>query len=102
MHSDGDIRRRGIAGRLGLDALDHPAFRTFFGASLVSNTASFVLSAALSWSVLQATGSAASVGLVGFLYALPFGLFTLHAGLLTDPLRVPADGGRFARRRGRW
>ena len=84
MDGDGDTRRRGAAGRLGLDALDHPAFRTFFGASLVSNTASFVLSAALSWSVLQATGSAASVGLVGFLYALPFGLFTLHAGLLTD------------------
>jgi predicted MFS family arabinose efflux permease len=81
---DGETRQRGVAGRLGLDALDHPPFRTFFGASLVSNTASFVLSAALSWTVLEATGSAASVGLVGFLYALPFGLFTLHAGLLTD------------------
>ncbi len=84
MHGEGGEERRGVAGRLGLDALDHPPFRTYFWASLVSNTASFVLSAALSWTVLEATGSAASVGLVGFLYALPFGLFTLHAGLLTD------------------
>ena len=76
--------RPGRAQRLGLDALGYGPFRTFFGASLVSNTASFVLSAGLSWTVLESTGSAASVGLVGFLYALPFALFTLHAGLLTD------------------
>jgi MFS family permease len=70
--------------RLGLDALAYIPFRTFFGASLVSNTASFVLSAGLSWTVLTVSGSPASVGFVGFLYALPFALFTLHAGLLTD------------------
>lgn len=69
---------------MGLAALDHGPFRTFFAASLVSNSATFVLSAGLYWSVLELTGSAASVGFVGFLYALPFALFTLHAGLLTD------------------
>lgn len=78
------IARRGRAQRLGLDAMGYQPFRTYFGASLVSNTASFVLSAGLSWTVLQSTGSAASVGFVGFLYALPYALFTLHAGLLTD------------------
>ena len=76
--------QRGRAQRAGLDALAYRPFRTFFGASLVSNTASFVLSAGLSWTVLETTGSAASVGFVGFLYALPFALFTLHAGLFTD------------------
>ncbi|MFN8621807.1 MAG: MFS transporter [Chloroflexota bacterium] len=79
-----DPARPGAMRRLGLDALAYPAFRTFFGATLVSNTASFVLSAGLSWTVLVVSGSAASVGFVGFLYALPFALFTLHAGLLTD------------------
>jgi len=76
--------RPGRAQRLGVEAMGYGPFRTFFGASLVSNTAAFVLSAGLSWTVLESTGSAASVGLVGFLSALPYALFTLHAGLLTD------------------
>lgn len=75
---------RSRAERLGWSALAFPSFRTFFGATLVSNTAAFILSAGINWAALETSGSAAGVAGVGFLFALPFTLLTLHAGLLAD------------------
>lgn len=78
------VQRDSRAARIGGAALGVPAFRTFFLATLVSNTATFMLSAGISWAALETSGSPGGVALVGFLFALPFTLLTLHAGLVAD------------------
>lgn len=70
--------------RFGSNALAYPAFRTFFLANFVGNSAWFVFNAGFGWLVLVLTDSAATVGLAFFAAGLPGMLFTLHAGLLTD------------------
>ncbi|MFO1540486.1 MAG: MFS transporter [Chloroflexota bacterium] len=74
----------GRAERLGFTALGFPAFRAYFGATLVTNSAQFVQSAGIGWISWEVTGSAAGVAAIGFLNVLPYTLLTLHSGLLTD------------------
>jgi MFS family permease len=70
--------------RIGLHALSYGPFRAFFAANFFTNASWFVYNAAFGWLVLHLTGSPATVGFAYFLSGLPFLLFTLHAGLLTD------------------
>lgn len=76
--------RPGRAERIGWPALAVRSFRILFGVSLATNTAAFMLSAGINWSALEASGTSAGVAVVGFCFALPYTLLTLHAGLLTD------------------
>jgi MFS family permease len=75
---------------MGFAALAFAPYRVFFLDGLVYNSSTFVFSAALGWLVVETTGSATSVGLISFLYSLPFALLTLHAGLLTDRIGARA------------
>ncbi len=74
----------GRAERLGFTALGFPAFRAYFGATLVTNSAQFVQGAGIGWISWEVTGSASGVAAIGFLNVLPYTLLTLHSGLLTD------------------
>ena len=67
-----------------MSAIAYPPFRVYVLAGFASNSSIFMLGAGLGWYVLGVTGSAGSVGFASFLFSLPFGLFMLHAGLLTD------------------
>jgi MFS family permease len=70
--------------RFGFTALTYSPFRAFFAANLLTNASWFIYSAAFGWLVLQISGSPATVGFAAFIAGLPFLLFTLYAGLLTD------------------
>lgn len=76
------------AGRYG--ALDIPAFRTWFIASIISNIGSWMQIVGQGWLVLQLTDSAFYLGLVGLVRAVPTIVFSLIGGVLAD---------RFDRRR---
>ena len=80
--------------RAGLHALSYGPFRAFFAANFFTNASWFVYNAAFGWLVLHLTGSPATVGFAYFLSGLPFLLFTLHAGLLTDRFGAKADVGQ--------
>ena len=67
-----------------MSAFAYPPFRVYVLASFASNSSMFMFAAGLGWYILGLTGSAGSVGLASFVYSLPFALFMLHAGLLTD------------------
>ena len=70
--------------RFGFTALAYVPFRAFMAANLLTNASWFVYSAAFGWLVLQISGSPATVGFAAFVAGVPFLLFTLYAGLLTD------------------
>lgn len=78
--------RAGRAARYGFTALGFPAFRTFFTAQLMTNSAQFVQGAGIGWISWEVTGTAAGVAAIGFLNVIPYTLLTLHAGLFTDRL----------------
>lgn len=67
-----------------MSALAYRPFKIYVLASFASNSSQFMFAAGLGWYILGLTGSAGSVGLASFVYSLPFALFILHAGLLTD------------------
>jgi len=69
-------------------ALRFPNYRLWAGADLVSVTGSWMQTFAVSWYVLEATGSAASMGLTVLFQALPSLLLSLVGGGLAD--RLPA------------
>ncbi len=69
---------------VGLTALGYPPFVTFLVANLTANASWFIFGAALNTYILAVTGSAQAVGVASFIYSLPFALFMLHAGLLSD------------------
>jgi len=69
-------------------ALRFPNYRLWAGADLVSVTGSWMQTFAVSWYVLQATGSATSMGLAVLFQALPALLLSLIGGGLAD--RLPA------------
>lgn len=69
-------------------ALRFPNYRLWAGADLISVTGSWMQTFAVSWYVLEATGSAASMGLTILFQALPAVLLSLVGGGLAD--RVPA------------
>lgn len=71
-------------------ALDVPAFRNYFIATVVSNIGSWMQIVAQGWLVLSLTNSPFYLGLVGLVRAVPTILLSLIGGVLAD---------RFDRRR---
>jgi MFS family permease len=62
-------------------------YRLFFGGQAVSQTGSWMQRIALSWYVLQLThGDSFAVGIMALAQFLPFTLFGLFAGVITDRL----------------
>jgi predicted MFS family arabinose efflux permease len=70
----------------GLRALNHAEFRRFFLTQLVSQTGGWIQAVALSWLVLQLTGSPLRLGLISTLQFAPVLLFSLVAGAAADRL----------------
>ena len=68
-------------------SLRYRNYRFFFAGQAVSQTGSWMQRIALSWFVLQLThGSSLAVGIMAVAQFLPFTLFGLFAGVLTDRL----------------
>jgi len=65
-------------------ALRHANFRRFYGAFIVSLVGVWMHRVALSWLVVDLTGSAFYVGLADTLGSLPVLVFSLHAGAIAD------------------
>ena len=70
----------------GLAALNHRDFRFFWTGQLISLIGSWMQSVGQSWLVLDLTGSAFKLGLIGTLQFLPVLLFSLFAGAVIDRL----------------
>jgi MFS family permease len=70
----------------GLRALNHPDFRRFFTAQVISQLGSWMQSVAQSWLVLELTNSPLRLGLLGTLQFGPFLLFSLVSGAIVDRL----------------
>ncbi len=67
-----------------LDALRQQSFRRFWLAALVSNTGSWMQSAAIPFVAFSLTGSAGAIGVTGFFQYLPFMMMGLVGGSLAD------------------
>lgn len=67
-------------------SLRYRNYRLFFAGQTVSQTGSWMQRIALGWFVLQITHSAFAVGLMALAQFLPFMVFGLFAGVLTDRL----------------
>jgi len=67
-----------------LAALRHPRFRRYSAGVLFSLTGNWVEAAAFGYVVLLLGGSAATLGLIGFLNTIPNLIFGLPAGALAD------------------
>jgi MFS family permease len=68
-------------------SLRYRNYRLFFGGQAISQTGSWMQRIALGWFVLQLThGDSFAVGLMALAQFLPFTLFGLFAGVLTDRL----------------
>jgi MFS family permease len=68
-------------------SLRHRNYRLFFSGQIVSQTGSWMQRIALGWFILQLThNDAFAVGLMAMAQFLPFTLFGLFAGVLTDRL----------------
>src|SRR4051812_11945574 len=72
------------AARGALAALRHPRFRRYSAGVLFSLTGNWVEAAAFGYVVLLLGGSAATLGLIGFLNTIPNLVFGLPAGALAD------------------
>jgi len=66
------------------DSMRYHNYRLFFGGQIVSQTGSWMQRIAMGWFVLQLTHSAFAVGIVAMASFLPFTLFGLFAGVITD------------------
>ncbi len=67
-------------------ALRHRNFRLWFFGQLTSLVGTWMQSIAQNWLVYQITGSAADLGLVNFVGAIPLVPLTLYAGAIADRL----------------
>jgi len=65
-------------------ALRHKLFRRYFAGVLLSLTGSWIEAGAFGYVVLLLGGSAATLGLIGFLNTIPNLVFALPAGVLAD------------------
>jgi MFS family permease len=65
-------------------ALRHKVFRRYFAGVLLSLTGSWIEAGAFGYVVLLLGGSAATLGLIGFLNTIPNLAFALPAGVLAD------------------
>src|SRR5205807_7432505 len=78
---------RGATLRRTFSSLRYRNYRLFFTGQAVSQTGSWMQRIALSWFVLQLThGDPFAVGIMALAQFLPFTLFGLFAGVLTDRL----------------
>ena len=68
----------------GLRALDHRDFRLFICGQLISLVGTWMQSVAQSWLVLELTGSAFKLGIIGTLQFGPMLLFSFLAGAVAD------------------
>jgi MFS family permease len=78
---DGDERS---PWRAALSALRHKQFRRYFTGVLLSLTGSWIEAGAFGYVVLLLGGSAATLGIIGFLNTIPNLAFALPAGVLAD------------------
>ena len=65
-------------------SLRYRNYRLFFGGQIVSQTGSWMQRIAMGWFVLQITHSAFAVGIMAMASFLPFTVFGLFAGVITD------------------
>jgi MFS family permease len=70
--------------RSAVAALRHKLFRRYFAGVLLSLTGSWIEAGAFGYVVLLLGGSAATLGLIGFLNTIPNLAFALPAGVLAD------------------
>jgi MFS family permease len=70
--------------RTAVSALRHKLFRRYFAGVLLSLTGSWIEAGAFGYVVLLLGGSAATLGLIGFLNTVPNLAFALPAGVLAD------------------
>jgi MFS family permease len=70
--------------KAGVAALRHKLFRRYFAGVLLSLTGSWIEAAAFGYVVLLLGGSAATLGLIGFLNTIPNLVLALPAGVLAD------------------
>jgi len=66
------------------ESLRYRNYRLFFTGQIVSQTGSWMQRIAMGWFVLQITHSAFAVGIMAMASFLPFTLFGLFAGVITD------------------
>jgi MFS family permease len=65
-------------------SLKHRNYRLFFSGQIVSITGTWMQNVAMGWLVLQLTGSPVAVGVLALCQFLPFTIFGLFSGVLTD------------------
>ncbi len=65
-------------------SLRTPDFRFFWCGNFLSNIGTWMQNIAQSWLVLQLTNSSYWLGIVGFVAAIPFLIFTLFGGVIAD------------------
>ena len=70
--------------KAGASALRHRHFQIYFGGVLLSLAGSWVEAGAFGYVVLLLGGSAATLGIIGFLNTIPNLVFALPAGVLAD------------------
>jgi MFS family permease len=70
--------------KAGASALRHRRFQIYFGGVLLSLAGSWVEAGAFGYVVLLLGGSAATLGIIGFLNTIPNLVFALPAGVLAD------------------
>jgi MFS family permease len=80
-----DPRRRRAQGlREGLSALSVPAYRRYVVATSANNVTVWLFQTAVSWLILEQTGSAAAVGVLFLAWTLPTLVTMIPAGVLVD------------------
>ena len=79
-----DARERRRDWKAGASALRHRRFQIYFAGLVVSLTGSWIEAGAFGYVVLVLGGSAATLGVIGFLNTIPNLVFALPAGVLAD------------------
>jgi MFS family permease len=65
-------------------SLKHRNYRLFFFGQIVSITGTWMQNVAMAWLVLELTGSPVAVGVLALCQFLPFSVFGLFSGVITD------------------
>jgi MFS family permease len=65
-------------------SLKHRNYRLFFSGQIVSITGTWMQNVAMGWLVLELTGSPVAVGVLALCQFVPFTVFGLFSGVLTD------------------
>src|SRR5207344_1904050 len=67
-------------------SLKYRNYRLFFSGQIVSITGTWMQNVAMAWLVLDLTGSPFAVGILALCQFLPFSVFGLFSGVITDRL----------------